>query len=313
MSSLGLTASRISEAVRKASLELGGVDLGLGSVPVVRSRADSLRAAVEAAISKDDAEANGFWVELNALFEHGFQYWSKKQEFEAAAESRKRMVRGLLDQIDGVLAGAISKGGTAAAELERAAQEWSASAARIDRAATDVEGVSTIPGWGGAASGTYRLAAEVQVGAARELGGVTGSVAGALQHLSNFNTALFAKMSQELGDATHRVRQLPIVCSPGRYYQRTSGAIGVVQGALTGVSSAARGEPVAAAGRELDSRLHQSLAAPELLNEGDWPTGTAQADVPATDTNTIPMPDENEAPDTGDLENKSGAVPGLDR
>lgn len=85
MSSLGLTASRISDAVRKASLELGGVDLGLGSVPVVRSRADSLRAAVEAAISKDDAEANGFWVELNALFEHGFQYWSKKQEFEAAA------------------------------------------------------------------------------------------------------------------------------------------------------------------------------------------------------------------------------------
>ena len=33
--------------------------------------------------------------------------------------------------------------------------------------------------------------------------------------------------------------------------------------------------------------------------------------VPTSDG--IPMPDENEAPDTGDLENKSGAVPGLDR
>lgn len=251
----------------------------------------SLRAAVDAAVKKDRDESRHWWDEFLSFLEHGLLGYKKdREEFEAKGEALIAECYAFVDSIEQLVAQVQAEAGPVPDQLEDDAAGWQEQAERVAEIRGRITQVKQIPGWFSGASSSYTARSTVQDGATEELRGVALSMANAISRIALFNRALFLVMDREIRATVSLINDLQ-GGADGYHFRRAANAIGTLSRLEQDLSDARYARPVAQSASELQGQVSECLAAPQLLQPEQWPTGGGQAATPPAATDSVPDPD----------------------
>ncbi|MCC2593656.1 hypothetical protein LKO27_09595 [Tessaracoccus sp. OS52] len=236
---------------------------------------------MEAAIRADDAEAESFWTDLLRLAKHNVNFFSERSRFNAQARRIKGEAMGALEVVENLCETGIEVHREVPGDLEGDARDWQGRTRDVLRIRLRAEKLRAIAGWQGAASEEYTAAVTVQINALKELEGVMISTAEGCQAGAELNQGIFFLVAEAIKGATNDIRG----ASGGRggqYYVRTAVARNECLELAKAIAQAVGGEAAAGSVAVLSKQLEQTVELPNLLEPGQWPTGTSAADtIPA--------------------------------
>lgn len=275
----------------------------------VESRLSELRAAVEQAMQRDDNEASGFWFELGRIAKHGFNYAAERARFYAQADALKSSTTAELVKVEHLCRSILGIHASAPAELLAAQQEWKGRANEVRAMQARARALQNgLSGWQGPSRENYETAAGVQVAALEELQGVMLSTGESCAAGALLNEALFFHFKEALSGAIRRIRSAPGAAGD-QYYLRTATAKAECLALVSQLPKYRNGGPAAGSVSTLAKQCVTTITMPNLLQAGQWPTGTQGAGVDPADTSGGVPPDH-----TADVDAPSGGgacVPGV--
>lgn len=275
----------------------------------LEQRVSELRSAVQQAMQRDDNEASGFWFELGRLARHGFNYGAEKSRFYAQANQLKASAMAELVKVESGCATIIGVHAGVPAELMAAREDWNKRAREVSAMRARARSLqSGLAGWQGPSRTNYEIAAGVQVAALEELEGVMMSTGESCAAGALVNKALFFHFGQAVSQAASRIRSAP-GASGDQYYLRTATAKAECLALVSQLPKYRNGGPAAGSVSTLAKQCVSTITMPNLLQAGQWPTGTQGAGVNPADTAGGVPPDH-----TADVDAPGGGgvcVPGI--
>ncbi|TRY18074.1 hypothetical protein FOJ82_08430 [Tessaracoccus rhinocerotis] len=275
-----------------------------------REEISSLRAAVNAAIQQDEAEASSFWTELSRLGRHTFNYFSERQRFNQQAAQAKASALAALAQVENFCNSNVAPHANVPARLTSDAAEWTMRSRQVRAMYNRAKRLTNVEGWSGEAREQYSAAAAVQANALSELEGVMVSTAAGAGAGATLNRAIFYVVGKAVRVATSRIKSAP-GSNGDQYYLRTATATNECRSLLFELAGAVSGKVAAGSANALSSELAKTITLPNLLEVGSWPTGTSAAGrAPANTGDTVDPDGGSTNLNTGG--GSGGGTPGVD-
>lgn len=241
----------------------------------------SVDVALEAAISRDKGEAERWWGAEVWDWLTNREYRQEKGDFDNRVNELVARARDALTESRGVLNNRFGVHKEAPANLTEDSMRWRKQHAEVDGVLAAMQKLSPVEGWSGDAANDYGSAVEVQVGAVKELQGVMRAAADGAYRGALLNRALFAIAANSIIELKG-LADVDLPGGDGVFYLRTA-RWGDYLVQLPGVlNSVANLDNVRDALTMLNQQLGKALTMAELLQAGQWPTGTeAAGTVPA--------------------------------
>lgn len=251
----------------------------------MREQVSFLRHELQRAIAADKAEAASFWTDVKRTGKHGLLFASGEEDrFEAEAGTMVTNAMAAMADIETKCDGPLRTNAPVPQQLKSDEDDWRARALRVETMIGRCVKQSSVPGWSGNAEPGYVKAVEVQRKALLELKGVMLSTGQSCLVGAMLNQAIF----EAVGNAAYRARaKVEGDRSAGWtwYYRRTANALPILEALGEQVDRAVGGEVADGSANILSIEAESTVSAlPNLLVEGNWPTGGDAADAVPADT-----------------------------
>lgn len=264
----------------------------------VEPKLDRLDAAVKSAIAQDYAQAASFWTELGRVMKHPFTFLSERKRFYDEADARANEARDALTEVKLLCATKVGIHAEVPAKLRSDARQWLSRRGRVDDMAQRAVRLRDVSGWTGSAHDGYVAAATVQINALQELSGVMESTAQGCEAGAMLNRAIFFVVGKATDRAANRVESAPSGGGDAGYFLRTVTARNECNALKAEIQQAINGTVAAGSANNLASQISNTIAMPNLLTPGSWPTGTSAVNTPPANTSDGVTADGND----GDLD-----------
>ncbi len=257
---------------------------------------EALGGALDAAIVQDRSEAQSFFTDLRRLAKHGTDYGAEAERFDRQANRLVALANVAMTSIMSKCNGKLLGNAPVPGRLEADAEKWKLRAYDAQLGEAECAKLIGLPGWTGKAQRRYDLAIGVQKEALHELMGVLKSTAQSCLAGATLNRAIFCAVGNGAVQARGRIAdRQKYGASNDMYYVRTANAIPILE-AFDGLVDRAISGEVATGSADVLSGEHQStVSMPNLLSEGQWPTGTSAAGIRAAATESGVISDGEDA------------------
>lgn len=265
---------RIVDVINGGDKPVQGVSGG-GHGQALKSRLDSLEAACNVAMQRDDTEAALHWAASSALGPITSAITAARVAFDGRAGNLKDLLRSLIRVVRAAVENEVMIHQDAPQGLQEDANHWYDLSVRVQNVREGAASLQHVPGWDDDGAAKYARATAVQVKALEDLVVFMRDVGDSCSAGGDLNQAGFTEVEQRLLFAAASVKGTG--SAGGSFYQRTAGAIGRLQSLVPQVAphALAAWKAAARAGQQADEAL-QALA---VLDENSWPTGTSLAGI----------------------------------
>lgn len=241
---------------------------------------DQLEAALDSAISTDEAHAGGFWSEMKMFMRDGFNYWSEKKRFDNDVNDLVSTARSLMAEIRSLVEAEAEPKIPVPDDVMDIATRWDQVANATQTVSGTIPKLKNIDNWSGTAYEQYQTMADVQIEATKEYGNLPGLLAQAFKDTADLNKAVLSVVHERLSGALAN-SQMCYAAPDGRFYVNTANVSSALQTCATNLPDALdAGE---AAAEAMAEAIADSRSATVVIQSG-WPSGTAQAGQQAGDT-----------------------------
>lgn len=252
---------------------------------MMREKVGFLRLALQRAISADKAEAAAFWTDVKRVGKYGVLFAGREEKrFNAEGAVLVARANDAMMRIEAKCDGKLRDNAPIPQRLLDDARQWERRAARVREMIGQCQGQRDILDWTGEAKNRYVETVMVQESALQELRGVMESTAKSCKAGAVLNQAIFMAVGNAAYEARERVEE-SLSAGWSSYFLRTANAIPVLEALEEQVDRAVSGEVADGSAINLSGEAESTVSAlPNLLVEGQWPTGTAAAGVSPADT-----------------------------
>lgn len=241
---------------------------------MMRSEVTRLESALKAAIAADKQQAASFMLDFQ--IGAGSSPWPST--FNSQAEALVTRANEAMASIVSLCDGTLSANAPVPSQLEEDAAAWRARADAVGFKVDECAEQRDIPDWIGKAKNDYATAVLVQEAALVELQGVMTSTARSCEVGAQLNRAIFFAVAQATIEAT-KVVGSGSGGSGNWYYTRTANAVPTLESLVIQIGKACDGGVADGSADILAAEVRKTVAMPNLLVEGAWPTGTEGAGV----------------------------------
>lgn len=238
----------------------------------VQVELDKLGTAVHAAIAADEQEAAVYWSAASKLMPLNPLLSVAKALFESQA--RKARTNALIELVTvrATCAALIGVHAGVPGQLLNDELVWSDNRAAVKKKMSRCEGLKQVDGWSGDSKIAYDRTVDLQVKALDELQGIMASTAQSCRAGALLNRAVFFVVAKAIRNAVGSISSAPGGLG-SVFFLRTNTSVNALNGLKNEISAAKGGEVAAGSANVLSGELRNTVAMPNLLRVGSWPTG----------------------------------------
>lgn len=238
----------------------------------VQVELDKLDAAVHAAIAADEQEAAVYWSTMSKLMPINPLLAVARALFESQAQKARANALVELVTVKATCAALIGVHAGVPGQLLQDEKVWSDNRAQVKNKISLCKDLKHVDGWSGHSKNSYDLTVDLQVKALDELQGIMASTAQSCRAGALLNRAVFFVVAKAVRNTSSSISGAPGGLG-SVFFLRTNTAVNALGALKSEISAAKGGEVAAGSANVLSGELRNTVAMPNLLKVGSWPTG----------------------------------------